>query len=182
MTMAHDDAISGTVVSGRVLEIIEHEQTADRLQEESDWHRWEAARKIAEELADGKSQRKLAREIGKTHPHITYVMRALDLRGNPGYQSFNDAYQAAKKAKKAVEPAPDPAPDPEPEEDTEDQESEMADEDDYPVTCGGVESPDASIRAVKNFLGNLTGMPMKPKDKDKLVKILKQALNQLEEE
>lgn len=58
--------------------------------------------------------------------------------------------------------------------------AEMSDEDEYPVTCGGVESPDASIRAVKNFLHNLTSMPMRPKDRTKLIKILRQALTKLE--
>lgn len=84
--------------------IIRLEADADKLQAEADELRWEAARLIAEELDGGKSQRQLAREIGKSQPHVKYMAAVHKIKvDNPGYQgSFNDAYQKAKRGKRSA--------------------------------------------------------------------------------
>jgi hypothetical protein len=57
--------------TNRVAEIISHEKQADEIQVQADTHRWEAARLISEELATGKTQSKLADEIGKSQGHVS---------------------------------------------------------------------------------------------------------------
>src|SRR5579863_1373665 len=82
---------------------------------------WKAAELIAAELADGKSQRELAHEIGKSQPHVNRMVRCWRLRDTHGYQSFGELYHspevrgpsAAKQigggtAKSSPTPAPDP--------------------------------------------------------------------------
>jgi len=104
-----DDSISGVVVSHRVNEIIRLEKLADDSQ-------WEAARLIAEELADGKTQQKLAGEIGRSQPHVSYMAKTWREFYNLGYNErppFNDAYHSPEVRglpKPTPEPAPTPAP------------------------------------------------------------------------
>jgi hypothetical protein len=76
----------------RIEHIIEHERLADKLDEQSEEHRWEAARLISEELADGTSQHELAARISKSQPHVFYMKRCWELRDNSSYQSFDQLY------------------------------------------------------------------------------------------
>ena len=61
----------------RVEQIVALERQADDLDKQSDDLRWEAARLIVEELEETKkTQRALAREIGKSHTHVSHMKRA----------------------------------------------------------------------------------------------------------
>lgn len=87
-----DDALFGEVLSPRVQQIIKLERQADDAQ-------WEAARLIAAELDDGKSQRQLAREIGKTHTHVRYMALAWEWKLKfPPYElpPFNEVYNSSE--------------------------------------------------------------------------------------
>jgi hypothetical protein len=104
--IAVDDTLFGDVLTPRVQQII-------RLEKEADDAQWEAARLISEELAEGKSQRQLAREIGKSQPHVLYMHRCWRLRDNYSYHSsFSEVYNSPEI--RAAGEKPDPAPEPEP--------------------------------------------------------------------
>src|SRR5262245_18111411 len=96
---------AGEVRADRITVIIDCEQKADAHLAEADALRWQAAELIAAELADGKTQRQLAEEIGKSQPHVCYMaavwQRSLD---NPGYrdQQFECAHQQAKTSAAAL--------------------------------------------------------------------------------
>lgn len=85
--IALDDALFGEILSPRVQQIIRLERQADDAQ-------WEAARLIAEELAEGKSQRQLAREIGKSQAHVFRMNRCWALRETLGFHILNEAYHS----------------------------------------------------------------------------------------
>ena len=68
--------VDAELVPERVDQIIQHEAAADQKASEAEEHRWEAARLISEELADGKSQVRLADEIGKSETHVRYMRKA----------------------------------------------------------------------------------------------------------
>jgi len=97
----------------RVGQIIEHERLAEELQAQSDQHRWEAARLIAAELADGKSQRQLSQEIGKSQTHVSFAAKTWELYGgdylgNRLRLTWNDAYHGpAVRSKRNDEPDPE---------------------------------------------------------------------------
>lgn len=97
----------------RVQQIIEDEAAADQLDKaiaeqtaERDMRRWRAAENIAAELADGKTQRQLAEEIGKDHRHVGRMAQVWREFGDHGPQerSFDSYYQEVKRGK----PKPDP--------------------------------------------------------------------------
>lgn len=93
---AGPDAMPGRVLT-RTEEIVRHETAAERLEGQAEHHRWEAARLISEELKAGKSQRKLAAEIGKDHKHVGYMKRVWSEWGlkSPGERPpFNEAYNS----------------------------------------------------------------------------------------
>lgn len=74
----------------RVREIIECERSLEK-----DGYR--AAELISAELSDGRSQREVAADIGKSQPHVLYMGRVWEVWGdNPGYQRppFNEAYHS----------------------------------------------------------------------------------------
>lgn len=101
-----DDALFGEVLSPRVQQII-------RLEREADDAQWEAARLITEELDSGKSQRQLAREIGKSQTHVRYMAKCWLLRENYSFHSsFSELYNSPE-IRAAIE-KPEPAPGPEP--------------------------------------------------------------------
>ena len=122
MTMATDSTISGTVLSERVSRIIQNEQDAELYQAQADECKWAASEDIAAELADGKTQRQLGSEIGKSHKHVGYMATAWRKFGNLGSQrpAFNEAYHSPEvrgmPKPKDPEPLPrgggDPRPDP----------------------------------------------------------------------
>lgn len=106
--LAIDDALRGAVLPRRVHEIIQHEHQADDLVAEADEHRWEAARLIAEELAQGKSQRQLASEIGKSLRHVQLMATVHgDYLGSHDRPAFNQAYQDAKRPALIAESEPE---------------------------------------------------------------------------
>lgn len=83
-----------------------HEEAADLLHERGDYHRWEAARLIAEELEGGrKTQPQLATEVGKSQQHVSQMRAVWDVYGdrfnNPDskndLQSFNFLYKRAPR-------------------------------------------------------------------------------------
>jgi hypothetical protein len=83
----------------RVQAIKRHEAAAEKLQGQADTHRWMAAKLIAEELADGKSQRDLAAEIGKSKVHVQRMKKLWEVFGPLGDQErppFNTAYHSAE--------------------------------------------------------------------------------------
>jgi hypothetical protein len=83
----------------KVEEIAWLEREADRLGQQADDYRWRAARLIAEELDDGKTQRVLAKEIGKSQTHVSLMAQVWrDYQGNQK-RSFNSIYQQAKRAR-----------------------------------------------------------------------------------
>lgn len=95
--LAVDDSITGTVLSPRVLRIIEHERLGDEHQAKSDEHRWQAAELIAAELADGKSQRQLGREIHKDHKDVAWKAKCWELWGPRSpldRPAWNEAYHS----------------------------------------------------------------------------------------
>ena len=88
-----------TTTTARVAKIIECERQADQHAKAADELRWEAAELIASELADGKTQRQLAAEIGKTHNHARWMARAWQLFGDQvSRPPFSAAYAEAKKS------------------------------------------------------------------------------------
>lgn len=87
--------IDAELVPERVDQIIQHEAAAVQSAQEAEAHRWEAARLISEELADGMSQRALAAEIGKSQPHVSYMAKCWAQRDNHGYHSFDELYHSA---------------------------------------------------------------------------------------
>lgn len=109
--VAVDDALFGEVLTPRVQQII-------RLEREADDAQWEAARLIAEELAEGKSQRQLAREIGKSQGHVRFMNRCWTLRGEyysihprPSFGEFyNSSFVRAAEEKAESEPVREPEP------------------------------------------------------------------------
>jgi hypothetical protein len=118
--IAIDDALFGVVRTPRVQRIISVEKAAERYDELADGCRWEAARLISEELADGKSQVRLAEEIGKSQAHVSYMAKTW--RYNLGYSdrpSFNEAYHspAIRSGVQPSEPESLPLGEPEPEQD-----------------------------------------------------------------
>jgi hypothetical protein len=101
----------------RVEEIIRLETDADRLARDYEANRWETARLIAAELDDGKTQRQLAAEIGKSQKHVDYMARTWRLSENLGSQdrpTFNDAYHSSEvrgtPAIRSQHPSADDAP------------------------------------------------------------------------
>lgn len=103
--VALDDALFGEVLSLRVQQII-------RLEREADDAQWEAARLISEELDSGKSQRQLAREIGKSQTHVRYMVKCWSLRENYSFHSsFSELYNSPEI--RAASEKPEPAPEPE---------------------------------------------------------------------
>lgn len=80
----------------RVDEIIKAEAEAGRLQGESDQWRWLAAELIAGEIYDGKSQRQLAREIGKSHQHVSRMVQCWHLKVTKPSEAlgFNEVYNS----------------------------------------------------------------------------------------
>ena len=86
----------------RVEEIIFHEVEAEKLEadatklgQEADGHRWEAARLIFEEISSGKSQRQLAREIGKSYEHVRIMAKTWNIFGKCQPRlAFNVAYHS----------------------------------------------------------------------------------------
>lgn len=111
--IVRDDAITGTVVSPRVSEIIRLEA----LGEESFW---KSAELISLELAGGTKTRELAGLLGyKSHTTVIYKARTWEKFGLLGDQrpSFNEAYHSpevrgvpAPQPRPAVPPGPSPAP------------------------------------------------------------------------
>lgn len=95
----------------RIEEIVWHEAEAERLDQEADGHRWEAASLIAQELANGKSQRELAAEIGKSQTHVSLMAKVWhewgDYQGNqrPRFsRAYLDAKDSAEKADAKLSP------------------------------------------------------------------------------
>ena len=95
-------------MTDRITAIIQAEHDADKLQAESDALRWQAAELIAAELADGKSFRALAAEIGKSVGHVQRMAVCGRIPGDTR-PLFNEAYQAAK-GRKANPEAKSPKP------------------------------------------------------------------------
>jgi len=131
-------ALEGEVLSENVANIIQLQHDEERLVGDLEENRWEQARLIVAELDAGKSQRQLAREIGKrSHTHVQHMARAWRRFGNLGCHDrppFNVAYHDRSKRRELPEPEapkPEPTPDvPEPVRDprralTTEQESEV---------------------------------------------------------
>jgi hypothetical protein len=85
----------------RVEEIKRHEAIADREDERTSGHRWEAARLIWEEITEsGTSRRALADQIGKSHTHVRYMFNCWDIvgrklvvsEGSSSLPNFNTVY------------------------------------------------------------------------------------------
>jgi hypothetical protein len=109
--IAVDDALFGDVLTPRVQRIIQLERQADDAQ-------WEAARLICEELAEGKTQRQLAREIGKGLTHVHYMAKCWRLRVHYSeHASFSEFYNSPAIRSGAQSPEPEPLPLGEPESD-----------------------------------------------------------------
>jgi hypothetical protein len=86
-----------STVMNRVAQIIQTESDADKLLAESDALRWHAAELIAAELADGKSQRQLAREIGKSQAHVSKCAKLWTLYGGDSLENrpaWHDVYRS----------------------------------------------------------------------------------------
>jgi hypothetical protein len=80
---------------------------ADQLRQQADEHRWEAARLISEELADGTSQRELARQIGKSQAHVRDMARVWEIWGRSASRPpFNLAYNAPQVRGSRPQPLP----------------------------------------------------------------------------
>lgn len=95
----------------RVARIKFCETEAQKLYENAEALQWEAAELIATELAEGKTQRELAKEIGKSQMHVSYMSRIWKIKlENPGVQerSFNDLYQEVKGRKTKPETESEP--------------------------------------------------------------------------
>jgi hypothetical protein len=92
--------------------MIDRVQEIIRLEKNAEVNQWEAARLISEELADGKSQRQLAQEIGKSQTHVRYMAKTFEIFGeNHGvHGSFDLAYHSPE-----VRGAPQPEPTAQPE-------------------------------------------------------------------
>jgi hypothetical protein len=95
-----------------------HPSTRPGLERQSEESQWEAARLIAEELAEGKSQRQLANEIGyRSHVTVGYKAQTWRTFGHLGDQerpSFNEAFHSPEVRGGQPKPAPLPGPKGEP--------------------------------------------------------------------
>lgn len=110
-----DDALCGEVMPPRIRSIINHEReavectaAAGRMIALAEKHRWEAARLIVEELDSGKSQAQLAREIGKSQPHVHRMAKCwnLYLKVLPSERpSLNEVYNSPEVRGPASKPA-----------------------------------------------------------------------------
>lgn len=110
--MADELIPAGPVDSSRVPDqpaeaIRWHERAAELLTEKANGHRWEAARLIASELDNGKTQRALAEEIGKSKSHVVYMAMTWNEFGHHGDQerSFDSYYQEVKSKPPELTPA-----------------------------------------------------------------------------
>jgi hypothetical protein len=74
----------------RIEEIIRLEKVADQRDKISSADRWRAAELIHAEIADGKTQSALAREIGQSQSHVRYMMRCWDTVIIKGRLEFDD--------------------------------------------------------------------------------------------
>jgi len=98
-------------------QILYHEAEAEKLQtqmnligEKRDQHRWEAARLIKAQLDDGMTQRELAKQIGKSQPHVSIMSTVHKIAGdNHGNRSFDSWYQEVKRGNKRSAPRGRPA-------------------------------------------------------------------------
>jgi hypothetical protein len=92
--------LEGAVVSEGIDQIIKLEAAYDRMSADALANRWETARRYAEELDAGRSQRETARLVGKDHKHVGWMADVWrEHAGDLGPQRpFNPLYQAAKKA------------------------------------------------------------------------------------
>lgn len=172
--IAVDDALFGEILSPRVQQII-------RLEREADDAQWEAARLITEELAAGKSQRQLAREIGKSLSHVHYMAKCWKLSvhySEHSYASFSEFYnsplirtaegKAESEPAKEADPLPGleagPAPESEPEEKQPEPGSPPFAEDEA-GTADDLGSSEPDAPPVPSSAGNETGPGSRPEPK-----------------
>jgi hypothetical protein len=81
----------------RVQSIIEHEKAAREPNANAGAHMWAAAREIWEEIQDGKQQKELATEIGKSRTHICWMNKCWEMCGRmPALPDFYDAYYSVE--------------------------------------------------------------------------------------
>jgi hypothetical protein len=84
----------------RVADIIATWAQADGLEADVNALRWRVAEMITAELADGKSQRQLAREIGKHHSHVGRMAKCREWRlKSPEPAPFNEVYNSPEVRK-----------------------------------------------------------------------------------
>jgi len=98
-------------IMDRVQQIIQLEADYDKLSAEAEANRWETARLYAEELAAGKSQRGLAREVGKSEGHIRRMRKCWEIGRvlkDADMPKFNTAYNSTE-----IRGEPKPRPEPE---------------------------------------------------------------------
>lgn len=100
----------------RVSEIVRLEAAADVKDVEASELRWLAAELIVAELESGKSQRQLAREIGKTQQHVSRVkiswdvVRHLKVSDRPPFNTvYNSSEVRTPKASKAARSDSEPS-------------------------------------------------------------------------
>jgi hypothetical protein len=112
MTMQVDDAKNGVVLSARVSAIIQNERDAEMYEAQANDCRWAAAEDIAAELAAGKSQSQLGREIGKSNVHVRYMALTwklkLKFKDDDTRPPFNELYNSPEV--RGVPKAKDPEP------------------------------------------------------------------------
>lgn len=87
--------MSETTELSRVDQIIYIEAQADKLEEDVNSLRWQAAELIWQELDSGKSQRQLASEIGKSATHVNHMAKTWRVcLGKHPLPPFNEAYHS----------------------------------------------------------------------------------------
>lgn len=94
-------------MTNRVAEIIDLESRADELESDASALRWQAAERIAAELAEGKTQRQLASEISKSQGHVAKCSKIWLMYGSDSPENrpaWAEAYQGVSGKSKARKP------------------------------------------------------------------------------
>lgn len=67
-----------------------HENAAEMPEGQASYHKWWAAKLIAEVVDSGTSQRELGQQLGKSNTHVRYMYRSWNLVGRKLYVSGNE--------------------------------------------------------------------------------------------
>lgn len=94
----------------RIARIIELEGTAAKPEKVASEVRWETARLYWEEARSGTSQTDIAAAVGKSRPHVSYMIKCWEVCGRlftgklAGFPDFQSIYRSAEVRGQSAEP------------------------------------------------------------------------------